>query len=494
MAVTKFSPYLLKNILHLLLIDEDFRDRFFPILKPSHFDIGDPFLLTIVSAVWELERQYNKFPSADLLIEEIFENKGKNIDLFDEEPSVEELESLQEFLLNIYELADVNKKYIEDNLTKILSFLAIEKVVKDHKQDLQSGTLDVSYFASQISAATTFASPLLLGKNLADDLEDRTNERLANPIIAGSLTLPIPALASFLENGKIPPGSLCYFMGATGGGKSQSLIYVAKEAAALDKYNVLYVTAELTEALVKQRLDSCITGIPISEVRSKAAKVKDIYYKSPSFTALSSRIHVIEVPMGITTVPEINALIDRLEKVKGFKTEVLVVDYADVLAPSKNHKEFRHSITAIYTELTELARNRNMVVWTASQYNDQGSVESEKEKGHISTRHGNESRGKAHVASLIIGIARTNEEKENGAARLIIVKNRIGGGEGFTLKIWPDFSRARLFTGRCEAVGSTDMDKPIEGLPIDEDILEKESDAQDDITGSASNRYRLYKD
>src|ERR1035437_4698333 len=309
-----------------------------------------------------------------------------------------------------------------------------------------------------------------MGKNMLDDLEERTEARLKDPIVPGSITFPIPALSSFLEGGKIPPGSLCYWMGATGGGKSMALIYVAKEAAFLDKCNVLYITAELTENLVKQRLDSCITGIPTIEIRNKANRVREIYKKSASYSAIASRIQVVEVPMGTTTTSEIHAIIERLEKVKGFVTNVLVIDYADVLAASKRQKEFRHNLVAIYTELKELARNKNIVVWTASQFNAEGTKESLKESGNITTTHGNESSAKAHYADMIIGIARTKDEIDNGAARLIIVKNRIGGGQGFTLKVFPDLSRARLFTGRSENMGHVDVEKPIEGLEvIDED-------------------------
>lgn len=460
----KFSPFLLKNILNLLLTDSDFRDSYFHILKPSHFDIGDHFLTILVNAIWKLNEQYNKFPTDNILIEEVFTQKGKNIELFDEEPSLEEIEGLKSFLIDIYELPDVNKKYIIDNLTKIISFLAIQKVVEENKESLQNQTLDVEAFASEIAAATTFASPLLMGKNMMEDLDERTEARLKDPIISGSIAFPIPSLSSFLEGGKIPPGSLCYWMATTGGGKSLALTYIAKEASFLDKCNVLYITAELTEDLVKQRLDSCITGVPTNEVRTKAARVREIYQKSQSYSALASRIQVVEVPMGTTTVSEIHTVIDRLEKVKNFTTNILVVDYADVLAASKRQKEFRHNLTAIYTELKELARNKHMVVWTASQFNSEGTKESLKESGTINTTHGNESSAKAHYADLIVGIARTKQEIEDGVARLIIVKNRLGGGTGFTLKVFPDFSRSRLFTGRFEQIGHTDIEKPIEGL------------------------------
>lgn len=468
-----FSPTLVKGILALLLRDEDFCDRFFPVLKPEHFLSDDKLLYQIAKAIWELYDKYGKFPSEDILIEEVFKQKGVNIGLYFKPPTVEEEEALMDAYESLYEynIAD-DKKYIEDNVTRILSHMAIVKVLQEMRGSITSIDFDVDGFAQQIQEATTFAQAPVLGKNLFDDLDARTEDRITHVVPLGAVTLSIPSLNEFIEDGGIVPGSLCYWLAPTNGGKTCALIYSAYTAAMVDKLNVVYVSAELTEEMIKQRMDSCITKIRISDVRREAAKVKALYLGSKSYQEAAKRIRVVEVPIGSTSVADIDNIITRLEKKQNFKANVIVVDYADNLKAAKKTDAYRHEVASIYKDLKELARNRKIVVWTASQMNDQGTEASEKEGGAISTRHSNESRAKAHVTDIIIGIARTQKEKDMGIARLVLVKNRLGGGDGHTVRIFPDFARSLIFTGKSEELGKTSVDEPIEGL--DKNIVEKD--------------------
>ena len=243
-----------------------------------------------------------------------------------------------------------------------------------------------------------------------------------------------------------------------------ALIYSAYSASYYDKLNVLYVSVELTEETVKRRFDACVTGTRINDVRKQADKVRNLYLNSVTFQALAKRIRIVELPIGNTTVNDIDRLMMKLHKKYGFKVDVVVVDYADNLKALKKTDAYRHEVGSVYKDLVELARNRKVVVWTASQMNDQGTIESEKENGAISPRHANESRQKVHLAHLVIGIARTQKEKDMGIARLVLVKNRLGGGDGHVIRIFPDFAKARLYTGKEEELSMLDPDQPIEGL------------------------------
>lgn len=484
----KFSPFLVKGIFKLLLTDESFCDKFFPILKPDHF-VDNPFIHILAQAFWGLKEKYGEYPSDELFIEELFENKGANIELFNKEPSDEEMEGIKTTLLNILESDDVNKTYIEDNVTKILSFLNIQRVIMDNKSSLQTGDLDIESFTKQIYEASSFASPMYLGANLFDDLDKRTELRLQMDKEPGAVSFNIPQISDFLEDKVLPPGSLAFWMAPSNGGKSVGLIQMAKDAVMIDKINVLYVTAELSEEVIKKRFDATLTGIPIREVRGNAAKVRDIYLKSSTYTQAAKRLRIIEVPNGLTKVVDIDNILTRLEKEKDFKTNLLIVDYADLLRASRNRDATRHEITSIYQELRDLAIRRKIVVWTASQLNDQGTQEAEKKDGTIGIRHSNESRGKIHLSDFVIGIARTKEEKEQGIARLIIVKNRVGGGDGFQVRIFPDFTRARLFTGKVEEVDKVDIDTNIKGFDEDVAVIDESAEGTD----SYSKVYKLVK-
>ena len=465
MAVNKgFSPWLLKSILSLLLMDEEYFQRFFPILKAEHFDHEDRNLYTIAQAMWLLSEKYDINPNVEVLYEELFEQRGKNIDLFSTPPSKEELDALKILFLELLELNVPNTKYVIENTTKVLSFLNIQKVLVGNKAAFTDGTLDIEEFASQINEASYFSTPVPLGANLFDDLDKRTDKRISSKVTEGLIELNIPFFRDKLEEGGLPPGSIAFFLAATNGGKSMALIHTAYDAAA-QGHNVLYVSAELSEDMIKRRLDSCITGIPIHNVKPQAGYVRGKILGSDHIANIAKRIQVIEVPIGDTKPKELDVVVDRLKK-KGFETNLLIVDYADNLIPDRKAEAYRLELAGVYKDLKRVAQKHKLVVWTASQMNDAGTEASEKANGVLTVRHVNESRQKIHICDVSIGIARTQEEKDNNMARLVLIKNRLGSGDGTMVNVNTRFDISRLF-GSDSDVALADkaaLNKPISGL------------------------------
>lgn len=488
-----FSPYLLKSILSLLLTDEEYAEQFFPVLKPEHFDVDDKMISRVAYAIWGMYEKYGKRPSVEALAEEVFTQKGINIELFPSTPSKEELGALFDFFSEIVENTVTDKKYVEDNTTRILGFLSVQRVIIDHMDAFKTGTVDLEEFTKDVVTASTFTSPVKLGVNLYDNLDKRTEERTSTEVTPGLIELNIPHFAHYLEEGGLPPGSLGFFLAPTNGGKSSALIHISHDAA-LHGHNVLYVSAELSEDMVKRRFDACMTGIPIHEVKKLAGHVKGKINGTQQYVATAKRIQIVEVPMGATKVNDLDVLIERLKR-KGFATNLLVVDYADHLKASRKMENFRHELNSVYTDLRSLAQKHHLVCWTASQMNDAGSAEAEKKGGVISIRHVNEARGKIHLADLCVAIARTQEDKDCGLARLILLKNRLGSGDGAQVQVSTRFDVSRIFGEERDIVrmSSIDIDTPIKGLeglllpPVGVD--EK---AQQGITPiSLADRYRL---
>jgi len=462
-----FSPFLLKSILTLLINDEEYRDKFFPVLNVTYFNHEDKLVYTLASAIWSLHELYGKFPSVEVLSEELFTQKGQNINLWMTTPTKEERLAFKNFFLDIIEAEISDKKYVEDNTTKILGFLAVHKVILENKSSFIDGSLDIEAFTKEIVSASSFATPINLGVNLFADLDKRTENRNITGGTPGLVPVNIPHIASYLEEGGLPPGSLAFVLGSSGGGKSTSLIHISHDCAKAG-LNVLYVSAELSEELIKKKFDSCLTCVPISDVRRLANKVKSLYSKSARFIATAERIQIVEVPNGVCKVSDIEVLIERLKK-RGFVTNLLVVDYADNLKAPRKTDAYRHEVTDIYKELKALAQKHRLVCWTASQMNDAGTEASEKEGGKLTMRHMNESRGKIHLSDLCIGIARTQEEKDSCLGRLVLLKNRLGGGEGAVVQISTRYEVSRLFGAPSNVVpmSAMNLDDPIEGLRLE---------------------------
>ena len=419
-------------------------------------------------AVWELNRLYEEFPSLEVLYEEVIIQKGKNINLWYTQPSKEQLITYSNFLLEIIDTEVDNVKYIEDNTIKSLSALNVQKVLLQNKDSWMNGTLNIEEFVSDITVAATIAKPVNLGVNLYDDLENRTAIRENFAVTPGLIELNIPYFSSFLEEGGVPPGSLAFFLASSNGGKTSSLIQTAHDAA-FRGHNVLYVTAELSEDMIKKKLDGCLTGIPIQEIKAKARQVYDKITNSQNYINTASRIRIIEVPMGHTKPSEIDGAIQRLIK-SGFKPNLLIVDYADNLQPEHRTEQHRIGINSIYKDLRAMAQKHKLVVWTASQMNDGGTAASEQANGIITMRHVNDDRGKIHLADLCIAIARTQAEKETNLARLVILKNRLGSGDGTVVQIHTRFDISRLINHSKSIVNLDSLreDSPIEGLELED--------------------------
>jgi replicative DNA helicase len=460
----KFSPYILKSVLVLLLREDDFREKYFPILSPEHFNHEDKMVATLAKAIWLLADKYGKFPSLETIAEEVFKQKGSNIGLHYSSPSKEELSALKTFFLDLLEEEVSDRKYVEDNLIKILTLLSIQKVILSHKEDFASGELDYDEFAKEISVASTIATPMDLGVNLYKDLDKRTDIRNNSDITPGLVELNIPHFKHYLEEGGLPPGSLAFFLAPTNGGKSSALIHIAHDAA-MTGHNVLYVTAELSEDMIKRRFDACMTGVAIHDIKKQAGSVRGKIVSSPRFIATAGRIHIVEVPMGTCRPSDIDILMQKLQK-NNFNTNLLVVDYADNLRPERKFDAYRLEVSQIYKDLRSLAQKHKIVCWTASQMNDSGSEAAEKKNGVLTIRHVNESRGKIHLADLCIGIARTQEEKDSNIARLVLLKNRLGSGDGACVQVTTRFDISRIFGDEKNIVkmSTINPDEEISGL------------------------------
>ena len=81
----------------------------------------------------------------------------------------------------------------------------------------------------------------------------------------------------------------------------------------------------------------------------------------------------------------------------------------------------RHELKKVYEDLRNLAMEKNIPIWTASQSNrDSASSDI------VGLENMSESYGKAQVADVVVSISRKPAEKSSGLGRLYIAKNRAG--------------------------------------------------------------------
>lgn len=190
--------------------------------------------------------------------------------------------------------------------------------------------------------------------------------------------------------------------------------------------NVLHYTLELSENLVGIRYDSFLCDINSNDVIENKDEIIEKYKSMKGM----GRLIIKEFPTNTATIYTLRSHIEKLS-VKGFKPDMILIDYADIMRSTRQYDSLRHELKLIYQELRSYAAELGIPVWTASQSNKEGS-----QSDVIDLNNMSEAYGKAMEADVVLSISRKSHEKATGWGRLYVAKNRAGrDGVVFPIKI-----------------------------------------------------------
>lgn len=237
-------------------------------------------------------------------------------------------------------------------------------------------------------------------------------------------------------------GTLQVYCGFANVGKS---IFLCNDAASYVKlgYDVLYISAEMNESSVMQRIDANILDIPIDWFRDKSKEDK-IRKSMKNFVDSSllpiGNLYVKQFPTSLATVADIERYYLQMVE-KGLAPKVIVIDYINILAASsKNIADNTYlKIKSIAEELRAFAIKYKLIIITATQLNRSGDEVSDITLSSIA-----ESAGLVHTADTMYGIIQTSDMKLVNEYWLKILRIREGGGKNNRCLYNIDYSRMRL--------------------------------------------------
>lgn len=160
----------------------------------------------------------------------------------------------------------------------------------------------------------------------------------------------------------------------TGIGKTAMMCHLAVSYARQGR-NVLYVTLEMAEERIAERLDANILDIPLDDLEKTDAlkyskKIKEARAK------ISGNIMIKEFPTASANVNHINHVISELEVKKRFKPDVIIVDYINICNSSRFRSPVGQNsytlVKAVAEELRGLAVEKDVMLLTATQTNRDG--------------------------------------------------------------------------------------------------------------------------
>jgi hypothetical protein len=224
-------------------------------------------------------------------------------------------------------------------------------------------------------------------------------------------------------------------MGPAHCGKSMYLVNVGANCL-LQKLNVLHISLEMSEEITAQRYDMRLLGLTKDELKTNKAnkKIKELLEQRVG------RLMIKRYPSGAATATDFSTFIRRLETTKGFKPDILIIDYADIMRSVQKYNDRRFELDSIYQQVRNLGIEFKIPVITATQLNR--SALSKLESGGILTEeYIAESYGIARIVDCGVTINATPDDNANNTSVLYVFKNR-DGTTGTQNRMFVDFSKS----------------------------------------------------
>ena len=393
------------KVLSSLLTHKEFLVNIHDILSDEYFD--NQAQKWIVKEILKNYEKYHTVPSMDVLKVEL-----KKID--NEVLQV----SVKEQLREAYKASDEDLKYVIEEFSNFCKNQQLKKALLTSVDFLNAG--DYDSIRHMIDNALKAGQDKNVGHEYNKDIESRYREDERSPVAT-----PWEKINELLQGG-LGSGDFGLIFGNPGGGKSWSLVALGGYAVKLG-YNVLHYTLELGEAYVGKRYDAFFTNISVQEIGKHKTKIET------AVRDLQGQLIIKEFPTGQATIHTVKAHIQKCTD-QGFKPDLIVIDYVDLLGTRKKTADRKGEIDDIYISTKGLARELKLPVWSVSQVNRAGAkddiIEGDKAAG---------SYDKMMVTDVAISLSRKRQDKVNGTGRFHVMKNRYGM-DGITFNVKADTS------------------------------------------------------
>ena len=394
-----------QTILKNLIYNEEYTRKVLPFIQADYF--SDNTEKIVFKEVFEFVNKYKNLPSHEALVINFTESKTLT------EPQVQSaVELLNELKTNKDETVDLN--WITEHTEKFCQDKAIYNAIMESVSILDDKTEKKSKgeIPKLLSDALGVSFDSNIGHDYINDFDSRYDfyHRVESRI---RFDLDI---FNKITKGGLPTKTLNVALAGTGVGKSLFMCHVA--AGCLSQgHNVLYITLEMAEEKIAERIDANLLNIDINELQTIS---KPDYERK--FEALKSKTHgkliIKEYPTAAASTLHFRALLNELALKKNFRPDIIFVDYLNICASARikaggNVNSYTY-VKAIAEELRGLAVEFNLPVVSATQTTRSGYTNSDPGLEDTS-----ESFGLPATADFMFALV-TNEDLE--ALNQILVK------------------------------------------------------------------------
>ncbi len=177
-----------------------------------------------------------------------------------------------------------------------------------------------------------------------------------------------------ITRGGLPPKTLTVISAGTAGGKSLFKCHMAASCLKMN-YNVLYLTMEMSEERIAERIDSNLMNVTMDDIEKMS---QDMYEKRMKrvIDTTKGRLIIKEYPTAGVHVGHFRALLNELRLKKNFKPDIIFVDYLNICTSARvkansNANSYTY-VKAIAEEIRGLAIEFDVPIVTSTQLNREG--------------------------------------------------------------------------------------------------------------------------
>lgn len=319
--------------------------------------------------------------------------------------------------MTVLQLPPENYDWLLDEFEKFSRHKGLERAIIQSADLLEKGDY------GPVEKLIKDAIQISLNKDMGTDYFENPKLRLgALKDNNGQVSTGWPSVDKKLYGG-FNRGELNIFAAASGGGKSLFLANLGVNWALMG-LNVIYLTFELSEKLVAMRLDSMMTGVSSRDI---FRNIDDVELKVKMLEKKSGSVQIKYMPSG-KNANDIRAYLKEYQVKKGFKPDVILIDYLDLMMPLSvkvSPSDLFIKDKYVSEELRNLAMETQCVTVTASQLNRSAVEEIEFDHSHISG-----GLSKIQTADNVIGIFTSRAMRERGRYQIQFMKTRSSSGVG----------------------------------------------------------------
>ena len=426
---------ILRNLLH----SEEYIRKVIPFIKADYFE--DITQKIVFEEIFSFVEQYNKPATKEILCIEAEKRSDINDSSFKDVTKL--ISSLDDEPAEFEWLVTTTEKWCRDRAIYLALMESIQ--LADGKDDTKGRDAIPTILSDAL--AVSFDSHV--GHDYLIDYEDRYESYHRKED-------KIPFDLEYFDKitkGGIPNKTLNIALAGTGVGKSLFMCHFASSVLLQGK-NVLYITLEMAEEKIAERIDANLLNVNIQDIVDLPKMMFDDKVTSLTKKTQGSLI-IKEYPTASAHSGHFRALLNELALKKSFRPDIIFIDYLNICASSRyrtnNNVNSYSYIKAIAEELRGLAVEANLPIVSATQTTRSGFASSD-----VDLTDTSESFGLPATADLMFALISTEELEDLNQIMVKQLKNRYNDptiNKRFVIGI--DRAKMRLYD--CEQKAQNDI-------------------------------------